>query len=735
MAGPERDASLPRIDARAKVTGRARYTGDLTVSGMVYAATVRSTIARGSVRKVDMRDALTAPGVIALFDHASFPRLMSDDGALNAKPGEKWIPLQTPDVFYAGQPVAMVIAGTLEEAEAAAQKIRIEYASPIAFADAAKNPYFPPTAIGEPLQSSRGSAPEGSVAVAARYTTPYESHNPMEPSASLAVWQGDQLTLYDTTQAVVATRKVVAHRLGVPEDHVRVVCDYVGGGFGCKGFVWHQGFLAAAAAREIGRPVKLVLTRSQMFTSVGYRAQTTQAIKLSAGPVGQLQTVQHDVATVTSLVDEFVESAGLLTRLLYASPALGVTHTVTPHALGTPGPMRAPGKASGSFALESAMDELAWKLDMDPLELRRINHADRDDAHALPWSAKNLLECYQRGAEQFGWDRRAPAPRATRDGDAWLGLGMATSVFPAYRSPAGARVRWTLEGVVEVASATQDLGTGTYTTMAAVVAEALQIPPQRVRSVLGDSALPPAPVSGGSQTTASVLPAVLAAVKALREGLIDLARTDPGSALFGSDPEQVSLREGSLFTGHASESVSALLSRHGLEFFERIANVDNQNGKTEYSFHSFGAQFVEVRVDEALGEIRVLRCLGVFDVGRVVNPLLAKSQLMGGMVWGIGMALTEETTYDPRFGRVMNDNLADYLVPTHADVPDLQVVCLDRPDFRINPLGAKGIGEIGIVGTAAAIANAVYHATGHRFRDLPLSRPRLMREFAAPRLN
>ncbi|MHB1951480.1 MAG: xanthine dehydrogenase family protein molybdopterin-binding subunit [Acidiferrobacteraceae bacterium] len=723
-----------RIDGHAKVTGEARYTGDFRFEAMAHAVVVSSTIARGRIQALDIRRAQSSPGVLAVLTHENAPALYPDEGAVGGKPGEQMLPLSGPRIHYAGQPVAVVIAERVEQAEAAALRLDITYAveTPDMDLATATARSHPDMAIGEPLQSDRGDAPAAlaasGVVVEAAYTTPYESHNPIETSASIAVWAGDRLTLYDSTQAIVATRNVVAHRLGLSAEQVTIRCPYVGGGFGCKGFVWHQPVLAALAARLTARPVRLVLSRAQMFTLVGHRPRTIQRIRLGADRNGQLQAIEHLTMSSTSQVDEFVETCGYATRLLYACPNVRIRHEIVALNTGTPGPMRAPGKASGLFALESAMDEMAVNLGIDPLELRVRNDAKRHPGDGRPWSGKHLLECYRRGAERFGWAERAPRPRSMRDGREWVGYGMATSMFPAYRSPAGAVARIASDGFVDIACATQDLGTGTYTIIAGEVAETLGIPRSHIRVHIGDSAYPPAPVSGGSQTAASVIPAVRLVAQRLREALTEAATTGTAAPFPGCTAEKLTLREGRIWRDDPARAVSYgdVVARSGQAVIERRAEARNDEHAKTHAFQSFGAQFVEVRVDAELGRARVTRAVGVFDCGRILNPVTARSQFMGGMIWGIGMALLERTVFDERHGRIVTDNLADYLVPVNADIPDIEVDFINEPDPFINAPGVRGVGEIGITGTAAAIANAVYHATGQRIRDLPITSERLL---------
>jgi xanthine dehydrogenase YagR molybdenum-binding subunit len=487
--------------------------------------------------------------------------------------------------------------------------------------------------------------------------------------------------------------------------------------------------LAAMAARVVGRPVKLVLDRNQMFGQVGARPITEQHLELAGMRDGRLTATRHDVLSYTSMLEDWIEPSALVTRMMYECANQQTTHRLARMNLGSPTFMRAPGEASGSFALESAMDELAVALDIDPLELRLQNYAEQDPSKQLPWSSKSLRECYRQGAEQFGWSGRSRQPRSMRDGDVLIGWGMATATYPTNRMPAAATAIMHADGSVVSRSGTQDLGTGTYTVMAQVAAEALGVPVRQVRFELGDSRFPGAPVSGGSMTVASVAPAVQAAATALRLKLIGIAIADQASPLYGAQKDDIGAADGDLFLladRSKRDAMGDIVSRHGGGPVEASASAAPGDEKKRYSMHAFGALFVEVRIDEALGEIRVPRIVGVYGAGRVMNRKTAHSQLMGGIVWGLGMALLEETVHDKRTGRAVNGNLAEYHVPVNADIGAIDVSFVDEDDPHVNPLGAKGVGEIGITGVAGAIANAVFHATGRRVRALPITLDKLL---------
>jgi len=634
--------------------------------------------------------------------------------------------------------VAVVVADTLERATDGARKlqasIRYEAATPNADYQRAKgSAYQPEKMMGRPINTQRGDVAaglrQGTTRLDAVYTTPNEHHNPMEPHATLARWDGPNLTLYDATQGVSGARGAVAKTLGIKEENVRVLCPFVGGGFGCKGSAWSHVVLAAMAAKQTGRPVRLVLERPQMFGMVGNRPFTDQHIQISARDDGTLTGMRHDVISTTSTFEDWNESSAILTRMLYAVPNQATTHKLVKLDVGTPTFMRAPGETSGSFALESAMDEMAYELNMDPLAFRLKNYAEMEPQEKKPWSEKSLRECYQIGADKFGWSRRNPKPRSMRDGNTLIGFGMATATYPANRSEASAIARILPDGTAMAASGTQDLGTGTYTVMTQVAADALGFPVDKVDFALGDSSLPHAPVSGGSQSVASVSPAVREAASQARAKLIAMAIADSGSPLSGGSVDDVTVDNGWVISRadpSKRDPAAAVIARNGGKPIEAMATTKPGDEKQQFAFHSFGAVFTEVHVDADLGTIRVPRIVGVYDVGSLLNEKTAHSQLMGGLVWGIGSALTEKSELDARYGRYTNANLAEYHVPVNADIGLLDITLLGKPDPHINPLGARGIGEIGITGVAGSIANAVYHATGVRVRDLPITLDKVM---------
>jgi xanthine dehydrogenase YagR molybdenum-binding subunit len=670
-----------RIEGRDKVTGRARYAYEYPADGVAYAYPVQSAIARGRITSIDVPGTVAMPGVLAVLSCAEPPALGPDAGPELAL-------FQSRDVAYRGQIVAAIVAETLEAARAAERELLISYEAephdvrlrpdhPGLYAPDKVNPNFPTdTEKGDVTAGLAGAA----VSVDATYTTPTQHNNPMEPHAAMAVWDsGGALTIYDSTQGPSADRDTIAAALGLPPERVRVVSPHVGGGFGSKGTTRPHAILAALAARAAGRPVKVALTRQQMFDVTGYRTPTIQRLRLGADQEGRLTALVHDVAEQSSTLVEFAEQTATPSRVMYAAPALRTTHRLVRLDVPTPSWMRAPGECPGMFALESAMDELAIAAGLDPVELRVRNEPDTEPESGLPFSSRNLVGCLREGARRFGWEDRDPRPGIRQEGRWLIGTGVAASTYPARRRPSQATATAADGGfVVRIAAA--DIGTGARTALTRIAAQALDTPAGRVRVELGDSALPPASLAGGSMGTSSWGSAV---VKACEDLLKD---------------------------GHTG----------------RADTTEDIKADSGFARHAFGAQFAEVRVDPGTGEVRVPRLLGVFAVGRVIDETLARSQLIGGMTMGLGMALMEETEMDEEAGGFLNRDLAQYHVAACADVQDIEAAWISEEDVHLNPMGAKGIGEIGIVGTAAAVANAVYHATGRRIRDLPITPAKLL---------
>lgn len=743
---------LDRVDGRLKVTGAATYTAEFDIKNLAYGVAVQSTVSKGRIKSIDTKDSLAHPGVLDVITYQNAMKLQASTVPGSGKWGEKdLMPLQNDKIFYDGQHVAIVVAETFESAQHGAALLKVDYdeEKPAIEIEQSEESAFKPK--GGP-QYSKGDITAGlqnaTTKISQTYSTPVYHHNPMEPQATIAEWKGDELTLYDGTQSVYGSRNLIAGMLGTTPEKVRLICLYLGGGFGCKGFTWHHSVMAPMAAKHVGRPVKMVLDRMQMFTSNGRRSRTIQEISLGAGEDNKLTAIQHATNAETSFVDEFLEQAGTATRILYDSPNVDVSHSLVKLNKISPCPCRAPGEAPGTYAFEVAMDELAYQLKTDPIQLRLANYAEVNPQNGHPWSSKHLRECYQRGAELIGWPSRNPIPASMKEGKFLLGYGMATAIYAGNRGQASAKVKVYPDGHVVAGCCTQDIGTGTYTILAQTTAQALGIPMDKVTVKLGDTILPKGPGSGGSQTAATAGPAVQAAALDAKSKIIQKAIADKKSPLFGQTEEAIDSENGRLFIKadkNKGETYTQLLTRLKVEIIEgeanltpsnrdpnkepnpnRFARADEEVDRKKYAFQSFGAQFVKVLVDPDLGMVKVAKCVGVMDIGTVLNPKTATNQIMGGMIWGLGMALMEETMYDPNNGRVITRDLADYHVPVNADIPEFEIEFLNKPDPYISPMGARGIGEIGITGITAAIANAVYHATGKRVRDLPITPDKLL---------
>ncbi len=738
MADSILGAPLDRVDGRLKVTGQATYAYEHNIPNAVYGALVVSPIANGSIRSIDTSRAEKAAGVLLVLSHQNAPRLAkAQQSGKPPGPGEAWQALQDNMIHYAYQPVALVVANTCTQARAAAKLVELQYdvRRPETDIDSRMSQLYTPEKAGgggDPALSKRGDIDHALAHSERRiehvYRTPFEVHNPMEPHATIAEWTApDRLTIYDATQGIFGDRQRIAGALGLQLDQVRVISPFLGGGFGSKGPTWSHVLIAALAARQLKRPVKLDVARPQMFNMVGLRSETRQQIAIGAKNDGTISALRNDCISHTSMFGEFVEAASLPSRMLYACPDNSTSQRLLRSNIGQTSYMRAPGEAPGTFALEVAMDEMAYELGMDPIEFRLKNYAESDPDKGKPWSSKSLRECYRQGAERFGWSKRSSQPGSMRFGDKLVGYGMATSVYPTRRSESKATATLRRDGTLYVEAGTQDIGTGTYTIMTQVAAGSFGLSPDRVTFKLGDTVLPQTPVSGGSQTAASTGSAVYLATEALKEKLIQIAVSDSHSPVFGASVQDVVLANGRIASKNGkSETLRDLLARSGQSQIQGTADGKPGAEKEEYSMYAFGAQFAEVHVDADLGEVTVARMLGCFAAGRILNAKTARSQFLGGMIWGISMALYEEAQMDKRLGRWVNNNLAQYHVPTALDVREIDAFWVDEMDSHINPIGAKGIGEIGITGAAAAVANAVSHATGKRFRDLPVSLDKVM---------
>ncbi|MGC2316093.1 MAG: xanthine dehydrogenase family protein molybdopterin-binding subunit [Bradyrhizobium sp.] len=717
-----------RVDGRAKVTGEAKYAGEFNVPGLVHGYVVESTIAKGRIARMDTGDALRLAGVIDVLTHQHRPHLADNDDAYKdeAAPekGSPYRPLYDDRILFSGQPVALVLAEDWETARVAASLVRVEYENEPHVTDlhAERGKAF---ALDRP-EKPRGNAAKAFAAAAVRheaeYFVPTEYHNPMELFASTAIWDGGKLTVHDKTQGVQNVQKYLRGVFDMQPDEVRVISSYMGGGFGAGLRPQYQVVLAVLGAQALKRPVRVMLTRAQMY-ALGYRPATIERLAIGANAGGTLEAMTHEAIAVTSQFEEFARNDTGWADLLYKSPNSKYEHKLVKLDVPTSCDMRAPGAATGVYALECAMDELAIALKTDPVQFRLQCYSDRDQSSGLPYTSKQLRECYRQGEEAFGWDKRNPEPRSMRDGNELVGWGMATGVWEALQMPASVRIVVTANGHAEVATAASDIGTGTYTIMAQVTANMLGLPIDNVSVKLGDSTLPQCPLEGGSWIAASVCNAIANTARAVRGDLLEMAKGIKDSPLAGTDVGEVALVDGKIVSKRDASRAIPIASamQHGnADRIEREeANHFPEDKAHARNVHS--AIFAEVKVDEELGVIRVTRVVDAVAAGRVLNLKTAHSQVMGGVVWGIGMALHEEALFDHRFGRVMNANIAEYHVPINADVHDIKVIFVDEPDETINPLGIKGLGEIGIVGVAAAIANAIHHATGKRVRDLPIT--------------
>jgi CO/xanthine dehydrogenase Mo-binding subunit len=719
-------AGVNRLDGPHKVTGTAPYPMDFSVPGQAYGALVQSTLAAGRIVRMHTDEAENAPGVVAVLTHENAPRVRAGPmTALGASPPP---PLRTDRIIHHGQHIAFVVAETPEQATAAARLVRADYetAEPLLdFQDPRAEQLVDPWEMDTERGDTATALESAEVTQRTTYNTADNTNNPLGLFATLAAWDGDTLTVHDTSQWPSMVRTSLAMIFGIPESSVRVLVPYVGGGFGAGLRAWPHVILTAMAARTVERPVKLVLTRPQMFTSVGHRPSGVQWLDIGATHDGELVAVDHRSLSSLSMEETDFEPFASGTAFAYRCPNVITRDRQARINIAVPTSMRAPAEAQGNFALESALDELAYTLHMDPLELRVRNHTDVDPRNGLPWSGKALLECYEVGARRFGWTERDPQPRSMRDGDWLIGYGMASAMFPWFAQPCSAQATVNSDGSALVRSAATDIGTGTGTVMAQLSAEELGLPLDLVRFGLGDSDLPNSMMAGGSGLTGGLGNAVHDACRRLVRLFAELARGDAGSPLLGAFPDDVECTGGTIHPAgrpDLGERYVDILARHGLP--ELTANghstppVAAELGMSPAG--AYGAKFVEVRVDADLGRVRVTRVVSAIDGGRILNAKTARSQIIGGTVGGIGMALFEDTATDPRTGRIANGTFADYLVAVNADVPDLDVVFVGEPD-RGTPTGTKGVGEVGLVGIAPAISNAVHHATGKRPRDLPIT--------------
>jgi xanthine dehydrogenase YagR molybdenum-binding subunit len=727
-----------RIDGPRKVTGLAQYTSDFNFPGMLYAVPVEATIANGKLLKLDSSAAEKMPGVRAIFHSGNIGKIFRSTPA----PGfdrvclERRPPFEDDVIRYYGQYIALAIADTFEAAKAAADAVRATYSKEKPNVEprleAGNDPDVVLTAYGpqQRLQSNRGDAAaafeSAQVKLDETYVTPAETHNPLELHSTTAIWDGERLTLYDSTQGVVNLRGVLAQMFGLPKENVRVIAKFLGSGFGGKLYPWTHVPLAAAAARQLGKPVKLVVSRKMMFQTVGHRARTQQRIRLGATREGKLVSLHHDYIYHLSMIDHYHEDCGEATPFHYSVPNLRVTFGRARRNIGATADMRGPGAVPGLYATESAMNEMAHRLKIDPVRFRLLNEPKIDESNGLQFSSRHYVECLNLGAEKFGWSKRNSVVGSMKRDGLTLGWGVAGAAWIAGRFAAEASLQLRDDGTVRIACATQDIGTGTYTILAQLASEKTGVPVNKIEVDLGDSALPDGPISGGSLATSSVIPAVFKAADQAITSLMIVAVSTPGSPFLGKKPEDLALEGGRIFV--KAEGVAK-----GVAFGEvlRRANVRLVTGSgsseqtafvpnPKFSTHSFGCHFAEVTWQPEIARLRVSRVVSVMDAGRILNPLTGRNQIQGAVVMGIGMALFEHTTYDAQSGAPINSNLADYVMTVNADAPPIDVHFLDYPDKEINELGARGIGEIGLAGIAAAITEAVHHATGVRIRELPV---------------
>ncbi|MES1954383.1 xanthine dehydrogenase family protein molybdopterin-binding subunit [Salinisphaera hydrothermalis] len=718
-------AAKPRIDGPAKLSGSAPYAADHYPANLAYAYGVFSTIAAGEIMSIDVSRAKKMPGVIEIFHHDNFPNLHRTPSSFvqQNKVDETRLPFEDNHVYYGGQFVALVVADTFENARDAAYHVDVAYRAkkPVTSLAQALAQGEPKPADnkkherGDPDTAYSGAAHK----IEATYTTPIETHNPMEMHATTAHWHDGHLTFYEASQGVVFAKHTMAAIFGINPARIDARAPYIGSGFGSKLWIWPHAVACAAAARELDRPVQLVVPRQQMFTTTGHRAATQQKIRLATDDDGKLVSISHDSINTTSFVNRYVESCGSCTKSLYGCDNVRITESTVQVNHGTPTSMRAPGAAQGLFALESAIDEMAEQIGMDPLEFRRRNYTDRDGSKDLPFSSVHLLEAYDKAADKFGWSKRNPKIGSMMRGPEILGWGMAACNWEAMKRDCDARVSLRADGTAFASCATQDIGTGTYTIVAQTVASLTGLPLERIEVELGNSSYPKGPLSGGSWATATALPAIHNATAKAIDALKQHAVEEDG-VLAGRDAGQLEFVNGKLHGNGRSFSFADVLKTRkiGEAFGEAHTNAASGD---EYSFRSFGAHFVEIGWDPGISRLRVHRVVSAIDVGQIVNAKTAANQVEGAIDMGIGMALFEQTEYDHRTGMPINNNYAEYLVPTHLDQPEsVDVILLDHPDTKFNELGVRGIGEIGITGMAAAVANAVYHATGKRVRDLPI---------------
>lgn len=721
---------ISRVDGRLKVTGGAKFFAEFDAPRMSYCILATSDIARGTITAMDTKAAENAPGVLAVYTHLNMPPIPGWDASLNTNNlplgGQRYRILGSNQILFSGQPIAMVIADTLERAQYAATLVKTKYdkQTPHTNLEADKEKASATPRSADYKRGEADTYKTAPVSIEATYTMPLEMHNPMELHGILAMWEGDdKVTVYAKTQGVKSTQRAIMNAFKLTDKNVQVYSEFVGGGFGMALKTWPQEIAVVAAARKLGRPVKLVQSRDQMFTTVGYRPTTIQKMGLGATPDGKLTGITHEVIAQTSSYEDFTEGVVSMTKFMYESPNVNTRYKLLPLDIGSPIWMRGPGEATGAYALECAMDELAYKLKLDPLEFRLRNYTETDPERKRPYSSKYVKEAYQLGAEKIGWFKRNPEPRSMKDGEWLVGYGMSTGVFSASRGAASCRGVISADGSLLLQSATADIGPGTGTAMTNIAHETLGIPISKIKFELGDSSFPMAGSQGGSTTTSTVGSAVYDTCAAIKIALVEMIAKYDGP-LKNSKIEDLIFEDGYMFKS-SDRSVKVLITDVLKQNNQPKIDITKESrGNAEaakYSMYSWSIHFTEVKVHPKTGVVKVSRVVTIADSGKIVSPKTAASQMIGGVTGGIGMALTEEAIMDHRYGRFVNNNFADYHVPVSADVPHIETIFIDKPDPIINPMGAKGMGEIALIGFAAAVANAVYHATGKRIRDLPIT--------------
>jgi len=699
-------SAVDRVDGILKVTGKAAYSTDHPVKNVAHAIIIKSTVAAGTITEINTAEAEKAAGVIKIITHKNAP-------ALNLKGGIRGgALLQDANILFHGQHIGVVVAETFEQARSAAKLIKVQYSKTEAKTDFEKlKSAAVPSKEKDKADMRRGNPEstfeQGEVKIDAFYETPVEHHQPMEPHATIAVWEGEHLTLYNSAQIINGAQMAAASTLKIKPENVRIVSTHIGGGFGSKGGQWANMILAAVAAKAVNRPVKLALTRQQMFNSVGLRQRNDQRLRISATKEGKLISLIHETTTQTAIDNEFIEPCGDCSKLMYDVPNSLITYRVVPMNMILPTYTRGPGKSTGSFALESAIDELAFKLEMDPIEFRLKNEPSKDPSNGKPWSSRKVVECLNEGAKAFGWNKRKMEPRSITEGDYWIGYGVACGTYPARQRESSAIIKLArtgneVNGVVQLAAS--DLGTGTHTILAQTASDGLGLPVSKIKIIIGDSDLPPAAGSVGSVGATSF-------ANAVNDGCTKIT-------------DELLAKSGKQF--FVKPTAAQLMISENINAFETRVDAKPSADADQYSAHSFNANFAEVRVNKYTGMVRIKRFLAVTAAGKILNPKTARSQIIGGNIWGIGMALTEESVVDVRYGNFITRSFADYHVPSNLDIGQLDTIFINEDDQHSNKMGVKGIGEVGIVGVAAAVANAVFNATGKRIRQLPITPDKLL---------